>query len=118
MRPEHDDIGTNAIRQRTNHVRRIAGNHVNPRAINGDVRAPEQRDRLVDRRGARSVGRHFGHGARRIDVHDVELPEGNHTLYVTADGEFDTVRIDGYDTPADLCITGMTLGLPYPGTTS
>jgi heme/copper-type cytochrome/quinol oxidase subunit 2 len=47
--------------------------------------------------------------------HDVEMPRGGHNLYVSAEGEFQSVELreDGGNATG-LCVTAMTLGLPIP----
>jgi hypothetical protein len=48
------------------------------------------------------------------EVHDLALPAGTHRAFVTARGEFDAVRLSGYDAGAGACVTSLTLGLPEP----
>jgi len=48
-------------------------------------------------------------------VHDVDLPAGSHSLFVSAEGRFDEVRIEGYDATAGACVSALTLGLPELG---
>ena len=48
-------------------------------------------------------------------VHDVVLPSGEHSVYLTAAGEFDTVELSGYESSAGVCVTSVVLGLPGPG---
>jgi hypothetical protein len=48
------------------------------------------------------------------DHYDLELPEGEHTLWVQASGTFDTVVFKAYPDDADLCITDLELGTPSP----
>jgi hypothetical protein len=47
-------------------------------------------------------------------VHDVELPSGEHSLYVSAQGEFDTVEFSDYLSDAQVCVSAVVLGLPEP----
>jgi hypothetical protein len=44
--------------------------------------------------------------------HDLDLPEGHHTVYVTAEGDFDSVILSGYDPGAGGCVSSLRLGLP------
>jgi len=49
------------------------------------------------------------------DVHETELDAGEHSLYVSAEGEFDTLELSDYASDADVCVGSVTLGLPEPG---
>ncbi|QIG42648.1 hypothetical protein G5V58_07530 [Nocardioides anomalus] len=47
--------------------------------------------------------------------HDLDLPAGEHTLFVTGEGEFRSVSFAGYDADAEVCIGSLRLGLPEAG---
>jgi hypothetical protein len=49
------------------------------------------------------------------EVHQLTLPAGAHSVFVTAAGSFDSVRLDGYDSGADVCVSTVALGLPEAG---
>jgi heme/copper-type cytochrome/quinol oxidase subunit 2 len=66
-------------------------------------------------------------GPRSVDAevvagdatHDVVMPEGIHNLFVSAEGEFQSVELredEGHD--PGLCVTALTLGLPIPTSAS
>ena len=46
------------------------------------------------------------------EVHALDLPAGEHSVFVTAEGSFSSVRIEGYDEAAGVCVTTLRLGLP------
>jgi hypothetical protein len=48
-------------------------------------------------------------------THDIVMPKGIHNLFVSAEGEFQSVELredEGRD--PGLCVTALTLGLPIP----
>jgi hypothetical protein len=46
---------------------------------------------------------------------DASVQAGLNSLYVRLDGTFDTVRIDGLDDDATLCVDTIEVGQPTPG---
>lgn len=52
------------------------------------------------------------------EVHDLELPAGEHDVYVQAAGEFDEVELSDHPAGSGLCVTDLVLGAPAPGPSS
>jgi hypothetical protein len=46
--------------------------------------------------------------------HDLSLPEGVHSVFVQAAGDFDHLELSGYRADTGMCVTALTLGLPVP----
>jgi hypothetical protein len=46
------------------------------------------------------------------DVHRLSLPAGTHRAFLTAEGQFDSVVLSGYDAASHVCLSSLTLGLP------
>ncbi|QWF24242.1 hypothetical protein KM427_11430 [Nocardioides sp. LMS-CY] len=52
------------------------------------------------------------------EIHDLELPAGEHDVFVQAAGEFDEVELSDYPRGSDLCVTDLVLGAPVPDSSS
>ncbi|WP_345529980.1 hypothetical protein [Nocardioides endophyticus] len=48
------------------------------------------------------------------EEHELDLPAGDHDVFVQAAGEFRSVELSDYPTTSDLCVTGLVLGTPVP----
>jgi hypothetical protein len=48
------------------------------------------------------------------EVHELDLPGGDHDVYVQAAGTFRSVEISGYPSGTDLCVADLVLGTPVP----
>jgi len=48
------------------------------------------------------------------EVHDLDLPAGDHDVFVQAAGSFRSVELSDYPTGGDLCVTDLVLGAPLP----